>query len=514
VALLWRGYVGLAVAVAMSSLIAIAAGDGASKEAFRWLASKFGRARILGFGALAIEVVRVAGSSQSQALTLAIGVAVSMALTGLDWYRLLIGLPGARSALATIEVATEPNLVLLATDRLIPLNARVRVTAEGSAVGTVVAQLAHKSGSRYQVALDASWRTLTSHGASDCTVEILSDLSDAVGFAAEGSTERTLEVHPVEDLTHGQPIVVRSGASSILYQVSSLRLERNAWENSSVIEPRARAAQVGSVGIDGRVQFLPHLPRPYEALVSGGTLTSSVPEGYRRLGVVVGTQIEIGLSLGEGDGHISILGMSGMGKTTVARRLSTHLSEDSMVAVLDSTGEYKTRLGLAAMDLPSGLTELGESVHEAGGVPARTCRDFIHSVMDVAHGEYETGTNPLGRVVLIEEAHSFLPEWNFTSGRTESDLVAESCRYILQARKYGIRFIFVSQRTAVISKSALSQCESYVIFRTLDQTSLDYIEGVVGKDYREAVASLPRYQAMCVGPAFNCSSPVIVEIDP
>jgi DNA helicase HerA-like ATPase len=92
--------------------------------------------------------------------------------------------------------------------------------------------------------------------------------------------------------------------------------------------------------------------------------------------------------------------------------------------------------------------------------------------------------------------------------------VAQSCRYILQSRKFGIGFIFVSQRTAVISKSALSQCESYIIFRSLDDTSLQYIEGVVGSEFRGVASGLNRYQAICVGPAFNTTVPVVVDLDP
>ena len=59
---------------------------------------------------------------------------------------------------------------------------------------------------------------------------------------------------------------------------------------------------------------------------------------------------------------------------------------------------------------------------------------------------------------MLEEAHAFLPEWNFTLQKSETN-VAYSTRMIMQARKFGLTFMIVSQRTAVVSKSALSQCE-------------------------------------------------------
>jgi DNA helicase HerA-like ATPase len=85
---------------------------------------------------------------------------------------------------------------------------------------------------------------------------------------------------------------------------------------------------------------------------------------------------------------------------------------------------------------------------------------------------------------------------------------------IMQARKFGLRFVLVSQRTAVVSKSALSQCENYIVLRTIDATSLDYLETLVGRDLREAISGLDRFDALGVGPAFNAETPVIVTLTP
>lgn len=83
----------------------------------------------------------------------------------------------------------------------------------------------------------------------------------------------------------------------------------------------------------------------------------------------------------------------------------------------------------------------------------------------------------------------------------------------MQSRKYGLSYIFVSQRTAVISKSALSQCESYIALRTIDDTSLSYLEAIAGPVVRQVVPSLGRYEALCFGPAFNSENPVVVGLD-
>src|SRR5690606_22138014 len=141
----------------------------------------------------------------------------------------------------------------------------------------------------------------------------------------------------------------------------------------------------------------------------------------------------------------------------------------------------------------------GQYVHEIKGEQAAKCTELIQVAMTAASADYEAQA-PQRRILLLEEAHAYLPEFNFTTSFAERDTVSKSARYILQARKFGLSFIFVSQRTAVISKSALSQCENYVILRTIDQTSLDYIESVVGSPFRDAAQNLKRYQAICVGP--------------
>lgn len=131
--------------------------------------------------------------------------------------------------------------------------------------------------------------------------------------------------------------------------------------------------------------------------------------------------------------------------------------------------------------------------------------------MKAGAAEYAAGETPTRRFLVLEEAHSFLPEWNFAL-RNQQESVAYSARMIMQARKFGLTFMVVSQRTAVVSKSALSQCENYIILKTLDHTGLEYLESLVGPQMRQAIPSLERFEAMCVGPAFNADSPVIVTL--
>jgi hypothetical protein len=201
--------------------------------------------------------------------------------------------------------------------------------------------------------------------------------------------------------------------------------------------------------------------------------------------------------------------MSGMGKTAVGQRICKTLGDSNVVVVLDTTGEYATRLGFPAF--VDDLDTPGYTVFEPAGDPPEQAKVFVKKCMEAGVAEYRANAGVKSRVILLEEAHSFVPEWNFAL-RNQQDEVSYTTRMIMQSRKFGLSFVIVSQRTAVVSKSALSQCENYIILRTIDQTSLDYLESVVGKEMRDAIPSLDRYEAICVGPAFSAEEPVIVSL--
>lgn len=512
---LWAVYLALSIAVTTSALLSLTLAPGRLREMTQWFGTRLGRPLILGFGAVAIENLRlVSTESLDTGAKLFIGGFSALLLSGLDWYRLWAMTPFVAASIASIETAIEPNLILVSTEQRLPRGTRVKVTGKGSTNGVVVSNLAHKSGNRVQIVLDQPWVHVAASGGSQCIVEAAeTDEDPPVAFAAEGSSERALALHPFGTLSYGDTVRWDRDGRTYLYQVTGLRLERLVWDGSTVIEERATAVQLGSVADGEPMVFDPALPDPYQPVKSAKSFNAGLPAGFERIGTIAGTGVEFGVSPDSLQSHhLAILGMSGMGKSTVSRRLTDLMSNDSFVVAMDGTGEYRSRFNFDALDDSRTADDPGCSVYEPAGEPARKAMEFIKQLMDSANGEYQAG-EPRRRTLLLEEAHSYLPEWNFTAAPIEKDWVSKSCRYILQARKFGLNFIMVSQRTAVISKSALSQCESYLIFRTLDATSLDYIEGIAGKEMREAVASLSRFQAVCVGPAFSTTSPVIVNLD-
>jgi DNA helicase HerA-like ATPase len=82
---------------------------------------------------------------------------------------------------------------------------------------------------------------------------------------------------------------------------------------------------------------------------------------------------------------------------------------------------------------------------------------------------------------------------------------------MMQVRKYGICIIFISQRTAVVAKSALAQCENIIAFKSVDQTGLDYLESFLGSEFKNLLPSLNHGEAVVFGPAISSNTGVAID---
>jgi DNA helicase HerA-like ATPase len=263
----------------------------------------------------------------------------------------------------------------------------------------------------------------------------------------------------------------------------------------------------------GYIRSTTYLPGAHDPVHQASELAGTLGAEYFEIGQIKGTAIPIGLRTDDKRrGHIAILGMSGMGKTAVSQRVCAALGVDHVVVALDTTGEYQSRLAFPSWPQED-FDTTGHFVYQPGGDPPANARQLIEKFMTAGSNEYLANTEPARRMITLEEAHTFLPEWNFGL-HSHKEQVANSTRMIMQARKFGLTFMLVSQRTAVVSKSALSQCENYIILKTLDHTGLEYLESLVGSEMRDAIPTLGRFEAMCVGPAFNAEEPVIISLCP
>lgn len=116
-------------------------------------------------------------------------------------------------------------------------------------------------------------------------------------------------------------------------------------------------------------------------------------------------------------------------------------------------------------------------------------------------------------LVVFEEAHSLIPEWNSVANSGDINATNGIAKVILQGRKYGLGSLVVTQRTANISKSVLNQCNTIFALRIFDDTGKQFLENYIGSDYSNLLPSLEERHCIAIGKALKLKQPVILELN-
>jgi len=135
---------------------------------------------------------------------------------------------------------------------------------------------------------------------------------------------------------------------------------------------------------------------------------------------------------------------------------------------------------------------------------------YLTELLDYA----KTHPNMNKVLVVVEEAHTVMPEAS-TMGLGDYDsrgLVGKIAQLSLQGRKFGIGLLIITQRTATVSKSILTQCNTIISFNCFDDTSLNFLRNTFGSDYVDAIPQLPKLHALIYGKALRSQRPLIVQI--
>lgn len=263
--------------------------------------------------------------------------------------------------------------------------------------------------------------------------------------------------------------------------------------------------------------------------------------------------------------HTAILGVTGTGKSVFARNLINTLSADGMkVFCVDFTGEYRQKFPVeAARNLvtPARATTLFQTVDalqtemakfenqwNTGNIvlwETELRNGFRQVIEEFLVGDENIGIFELpdvanstsilsytrwffkvlfdmaksgdlnGQVcVVLEEAHTIVPEWNFagSEGKGSQALLNQIGQIALQGRKYGVGFIVIAQRTASVSKTVLTQCNTIIAFQQFDKTSGEFLANYMGTPMVRALQNLPMRHAIAVGKAFRSNLPTIFRV--
>ncbi|NCN05106.1 MAG: ATP-binding protein [Spirochaetales bacterium] len=265
--------------------------------------------------------------------------------------------------------------------------------------------------------------------------------------------------------------------------------------------------------------------------------------------------------------HTAILGITGSGKSVFSRHLIRSFVEDEMkVICVDFTGEYRTKLSSLTPDhvvnedsrqsIFAAIDAIGKEMDKFPNLRDQNVINDSESLIDTQFTSYlnsffnsneksvtildlpdvsntssildytrwffsvlfriakESRCNGNRVVVVLEEAHTVIPEWNFlgVQEKRAQGALNSIAQIALQGRKYDVGLIVIAQRTANVSKTILTQCNTLIAFQEYDNTSRDFLGNHLPNEMLEAIRNLKPRQAIAVGKAFKSRVPLIFQV--
>ncbi|WP_158551401.1 ATP-binding protein [Rhodohalobacter sp. SW132] len=396
-------------------------------------------------------------------------------------------------------------------------------------------------------------------------------VKDFVGVVIEKSSIGSIKFEyskQTDDIQEGDLLELKVGSHRLFYQVISGTTELEKLESKNetgFIE--GEAIQLGEWQNDllsfQKFGWVPSINTP---IFKADTSNIEIQE-YKypefQLGTIPNTNLPSIINLNEAvSHHLALLGVTGSGKSFLAREIIKSLKTDTNVICIDFTGEYKTDLEeldpveLIKVEGLSSLEETFADKHEKAlnRRPAEelALKKKIQGQLDEYVKEFIEGEENLGlfelpalsntsfileftqffiesvfnyakenkgsRVCLVlEEAHTIVPETNFLGDLgdygSSKALVNKMSQIALQGRKYGVGLMVIAQRTANVSKTVLTQCNSIICFQAFDETSFTFLGNYIGKNLVQALPNLKQYHAIVTGKAIRSNLPMIVNLE-
>ena len=359
--------------------------------------------------------------------------------------------------------------------------------------------------------------------------------SDLVGVVMEGTTigkVRFEHSKKKDDLQEGDLLELKTGDRRLYYQVVAgiTKVEGlEARNETGLIE--GDAVQLGEW--DGEAlcfRKFGWVPRINTALFVASTeqaVVAPISESLWRIGNIPRTSLPCVIDLDDAiRHHLALIGVTGCGKSFAARAAVERILGRKKVVCVDFTAEWGRQFGdqrsepVTRMNLEEfmesdrckvGILELTDLSNTADGI--LETQQFIDQLFKYAKKRYDA--NDQAEIVLVlEEAHTIVPEANFFGFNDFNlkALVNQIAQVALQGRKYGVGLIVVTQRTANVSKTVLTQCNTVICFQAFDETSFGFLANYVGDDMVRALPNLKQYNAVVAGKGLRSAMPVIVDM--
>jgi len=405
------------------------------------------------------------------------------------------------------------------------------------------------------------------------TVEFIERLSgtegaELIGFTVENSTIGTLhfEVAASSGLAEGNVVFARIADDEVFYQIIDAQTAEESFDRNPRGTHIVQAAQLGSYTIDrGFTKFpwLPSMNTPVFAAHGREFHAAHITNREFEIGKVPSTNIGVIANVDDlVEYHAAVLGVTGTGKTELALDIVREAVQRGVkVFCVDFTGDYRERLADLHPVFPAPSTEQGSDFEDKlfavetgkfGGQAEKPIlkeavdalreqtegqvHEFLHSdannlaifeLVEIANTKatlrltelYLSSIMNWARqyrrarqiMLVLEEAHMIVPE-TFGAGFDYDTqwVVSRIGQIALQGRKYGVGLLVISQRTALVSKTILSQCNTFFTHSLIDQTSLNFLESVYSSQHTRLIPNLGRFEFLAFGKALRAERPVLL----
>lgn len=409
---------------------------------------------------------------------------------------------------------------------------------------------------------DASERQALVNGACRTT-----DDSEIVGITMQGSEIASIqfEVLVDEGLREGSLVCCTIGEKCVYYQILGARTAEESFESSPRGLQIAEAVQLGSLTVRGfeKYPWLPPMNLPVFKKTKLANPQPPAAKGTLSLGNLPDSELEVRLNLRHlVEYHCAVLGVTGTGKTEVSLDIvRAALDDGAKVVCVDLTGEYEKRLediesekmGVPATNIDDfdakifetdvgGFSKSNEKIDLEGSfkklqakVDERVDNFLERPDVNLSHFTFNDVVNTKASLritemflssimrwartnrkrrrimIVLEEAHTIIPEVSNSQDKDTQRVVMRIGQIALQGRKYGVGLLVVSQRTALVSKTILSQCHTFLIHALIDQTSLDFLQNVIGREYIKVIPNLMPLQLIAAGKAVHSERPTLTQ---
>lgn len=406
------------------------------------------------------------------------------------------------------------------------------------------------------------------------TNEFLEKLSGAkdtklVGFVVENSTIGTIlfEVASRSGIHEGDVVFVHVDGKDVFYQIVGAETREENFDQNPRGTHIVRASQLGVYSPDSGFTKFTWLPSMNTPLFSAGSRQFDAPTiGEREfaIGEIPSTNVPAIASIDDLiEYHTAVLGVTGTGKTELALDVVRQaVARETKVFCVDFTGDYRARLQdlnavfpsptpQQASDLESKLFAVETGSYGAGeekkalkkGIDELrsatetqidgflTSGDRFLAIFELAEIANTKATLRLTELylstimqwakdnrrakqilIVLEEAHTIVPETGGTGLDFNTQFVVSRIGQIaLQGRKYGVGLMVITQRTALVSKTILSQCNTFLTHSLIDQTSLTFLNSVYSAEHTRLIPNLGRFEFLASGKAIKAERPVVLR---